>query len=253
MKIQTVTAHNIVLGDGIPKICIPITAQNPEKLKTQISNILESPCDMVEWRADFYENSDQRDICTQALEILREQMPDMPLLFTFRTKEEGGERSISMDAYESLNVHAAASGKADFVDLEYNRGEALVRRITQQIHQYGVLVIGSFHDFEKTPGKKELTEILCAMQSFGADITKAAVMPQTDRDVLELLDASLLMKEQYADRPFITMSMGRTGAVSRLTGSLTGSAVTFATAGKASAPGQMDAELVSRILPVLQS
>lgn len=35
------------------------------------------------------------------------------------------------------------------------------------------------------------------MQLLGADITKAAVMPRTERDVLELLEATLAMKEQY--------------------------------------------------------
>lgn len=244
-----VTVRSLTLGDGVPKICIPITAKDPEELKVQIRAILGSPCDMVEWRADFYT---ELGTITEALGILRGAMPDMPLLFTFRTKEEGGERSISMEEYERLNEYAAASGMVDFVDLEYNRGEARMRRLTEAVHQQGVLVIGSFHDFAKTPKKEKLVEILCAMQTVGADIVKAAVMPQSEEDVMELLEASLLMKKQYADRPFITMSMGRLGAVSRLAGGLTGSSVTFATAGKASAPGQMEAETVCRILPALQ-
>ena len=76
-------------------------------------------------------------------------------------------------------------------------------------------------------------------------------MPSRERDVLTLLDASLAMKETYADRPFITMSMSRLGSVSRLAGALTGSALTFATAGRASAPGQLEAAILSEILPVL--
>lgn len=76
-------------------------------------------------------------------------------------------------------------------------------------------------------------------------------MPQTRADVLRLLWASVQMKEQYADRPFITMSMGRMGSISRLAGTFDGSAVTFATAGRASAPGQMEASVLAQVLPSL--
>lgn len=64
-------------------------------------------------------------------------------------------------------------------------------------------------------------------------------MPQNRKDVLRLLEATVEVKEQLKDYPVITMSMGKTGMISRLTGQFSGSCVTFATAGKASAPGQL--------------
>ena len=75
----------------------------------------------------------------------------------------------------------------------------------------------------------------------GGDVVKLAVMPETGEDVLRLMAASLDMRERYADRPFVTMSMGPMGAVTRISGGLTGSAITFGTAGEASAPGQLPA------------
>ena len=75
------------------------------------------------------------------------------------------------------------------------------------------------------------------MQEMGGDVVKLAVMPETGEDVLRLMAASLDMRERYADRPFVTMSMGPMGAVTRISGGLTGSAITFGTAGEASAPG----------------
>ncbi|MNI90534.1 3-dehydroquinate dehydratase [compost metagenome] len=47
------------------------------------------------------------------------------------------------------------------------------------------------------------------------------------------------MNEQFADRPIITMSMAGKGMISRLAGELFGSALTFGSAKKASAPGQL--------------
>lgn len=263
---RVIKVKNLELGSGRPKICIPVTAANREELAVQVERILDSPCDMVEWRADFYERAgcetEDKDgaVKTAAssvswilepLALLRERLGEKVLLFTFRTKEEGGERSISPDEYRRLNEAAAASGLADLIDVELNRGEELLQGLAAFAHQKGCLVVGSFHDFSGTPSGESLTELLCRMQSLGADVTKAAVMPRTDRDVMTLLDASLAMKEQYADRPFITMSMGARGGISRLCGTLTGSALTFATAGASSAPGQMDAQLVNRVLTAL--
>ena len=247
-RIKTAAVRNMTLGDGVPKICIPVTAENREEMEKQVEQVLSGPCDMIEWRVDYYQETENADWLEQTLGYLRGLIGELPLLFTFRTKEEGGERSISMETYQEWNRRAAASGLADFVDIELNRGEELFQKLCKEIHDCCGKVIASFHDFGKTPSKKELLCILCRMQELGADVSKAAVMPVSDRDVLILLDAALEMKENYADRPYIMMSMSARGGISRLCGALSGSAVTFATAGRASAPGQMDAVLVKEVL-----
>ena len=246
---KIIEVRSITLGDGVPKICIPVTAHDERELRTQIEKILEAPCDMVEWRADFFEDYRTPGWLPEMLGILRNALGEIPLLFTFRTKAEGGEREVTLEEYEQINLEAASTGIPDLLDLELNRGERFFCDIIRKLHASGTKVIGSFHDFDQTPGKEGIIEILCTMQKCGADITKAAVMPRKEEDVLVLLEASLEMKRYKSDRPFITMSMGSLGAVSRLAGSLTGSALTFATAGRASAPGQMEAELLARLLP----
>ncbi|MCD8347957.1 MAG: type I 3-dehydroquinate dehydratase [Lachnospiraceae bacterium] len=250
-KNHAITVRNLTLGDGSPKICVPITARNPEELREQLVKVREVPCDMAELRADYYDGDP-----IEELAALRGQMPDMPILFTFRTKEEGGEREISLEEYASLNRRAAGdattAAAADFIDLEYNRGEGFLRELCRELQEKDVKVIASFHDFNQTPDPDTLVRLLCRMQELGADVTKAAVMPCNERDVLKLLQAAVEMKEKYADRPYIVMSMGRLGGVSRLAGTLTGSAVTFAAAAASSAPGQMDADLVAQVLSVLK-
>ena len=90
------------------------------------------------------------------------------------------------------------------------------------------------------------------MQTLGADIPKIALMPNCKKDVLTLLEATLEMSEQYADRPIITMSMAGTGVVSRLTGETFGSALTFGAASPASAPGQIGVHEVPQVLDIIQ-
>lgn len=90
------------------------------------------------------------------------------------------------------------------------------------------------------------------MEALGADIWKIAVMPQNGRDVLTLLDATLTMTEAEDCSPVISMSMAALGAVSRLSGEVFGSAVTFAAAGRASAPGQISVDKMSEMLDILR-
>ena len=118
-------------------------------------------------------------------------------------------------------------------------------------HGAGVKVIMSNHDFHKTPAQEDIIYRLRRMQDLGADLPKIAVMPQTPQDVLTLLSATLTMKEKYATRPIITMSMAKMGGISRVTGRLFGSAMTFGTVGQASAPGQIAIKELRELMDIL--
>lgn len=204
--------------------------------------------DLVEWRADFYEGIEQRGVREEALRMIRDSIGERPLLFTFRTAAEGGNRLISDEDYFALNEAAAKSGLTDMVDIEVNRDEDRAKELAVKLRGLGVYALGSYHDFEKTPPFQEMVDRLCRMQELGMDITKLAVMPLERRDVLELLRAAEHMETVCGDRPCVTMSMGRLGVLSRFAGGLTGSAITFGTAGKASAPGQTTAAQLRRFL-----
>ena len=111
--------------------------------------------------------------------------------------------------------------------------------------------IVSSHDFSRTPSREEMLNRLLQMEEGGADIAKLAVMPEHPEDVLELLSVTCQFSDGAGHIPLITMSMGELGCVSRLCGRIFGSAVTFGSAGCASAPGQISAEELSRILQIL--
>ena len=129
--------------------------------------------------------------------------------------------------------------------------EAQIRALVDDAHAAGVKVIMSNHDFHKTPAQEDIIYRLRRMQDLGADLPKIAVMPQSPQDVLTLLAATLTMKEKYATRPLITMSMGKSGGVSRVTGRLFGSAMTFGTVGQASAPGQIAIAKLREVMDIL--
>ncbi|MBM6895797.1 type I 3-dehydroquinate dehydratase [Pseudoflavonifractor capillosus] len=250
---NTLRVRNMELGTGIPKICVPIVGVSKEDILSQAKALLSTPVDMVEWRADWFDGVADPAQVTDVLAQLRIVLGNLPLLFTFRSNKEGGQRAMEPQAYAQLNIQAAQSGYVDLVDVEAFSGEEIVRSIIQSAHAAGVKVIVSNHDFCQTPSKDEIVSRLRRMQDFGADIPKIAVMPQSKEDVLTLLSATQEMVRLYAHGPIITMSMGGTGVISRLCGEVFGSAVTFGAAQKASAPGQMGVEQLHTVLTLLHN
>lgn len=248
-----VTVRDIKIGEGIPKICVPIVGRTQTEIIKLAKECTGLPLNLVEWRADWFEDVKDISAVLKTVKELRKVLGDIPLLFTFRTAKEGGQCTIEKDMYKELNIAVSASGLADLIDVEVFAGKALVKEVIEEAHKYGALVIASNHDFEKTPPKEELIDRLMLMQQLGADILKIAVMPRTERDVLTLLDATCTMKDQYAKCPLITMSMAGLGALSRICGETFGSAVTFASARKASAPGQIDVKALAGMLEILHT
>lgn len=246
-----VVVRNIKIGEGIPKICVPIVGVTKEEIIKEAKTFDAIPVDVVEWRVDWFEHVFETDKVKEVLAELREALKEIPILFTFRTFKEGGERAIEPEAYKKLNIAAAESGCVDLVDVEAFTGDEVVKEIIEAVHQHGVKVVASNHDFDKTPAKDDIVGRLCKMQELGADIPKIAVMPKSKEDVLTLLAATEEMNRKHADRPIITMSMAGTGVISRLCGEVFGSALTFGAAKKASAPGQMGVEDLAQVLSLL--
>lgn len=247
---NTVKVRNIEIGTGIPKICVPIIGVTKEEIVAAGKYIRGIEADIVEWRVDWYEDVFKFEKVEQTARELREILGDTPILFTFRTAKEGGEKAIEKEAYVELNRKAAKTGYVDMVDVEAFTGDDEVKAIVETAHEYGIKVIASNHDFDKTPDKDEIISRLRKMQELEADIPKIAVMPQTKRDVLTLLAATEEMYSEYADRPIVTMSMSGTGVISRICGEVFGSALTFGAAGKTSAPGQMGVEDLKTVLSI---
>lgn len=246
-----VVVRDVHIGEGIPKICVPIVGATEKNIIEEAEALKTIPVDVVEWRADWFEDVCDYSKVERVLAELRKVLGNLPLLFTFRTLREGGERDICVSDYAELNRQAARSGYVDLIDVEAFTGDEVVQEIIADVHAFGVKVVASNHDFDKTPEKEEIIRRLCWMQELGADISKIAVMPRDKKDVLTLLSATEEMVREYADRPVITMSMAGTGMISRLCGEVFGSSLTFGAASKASAPGQIDVNELDMILGII--
>lgn len=148
---RTVMRRNVEVGAGAPKVIVPIVGKTREEIVAKGRELAGIPLHVVEWRVDFYDDVFDTEKVLETLRQLREALGDTPILFTFRTKKEGGEKSIDPDAYTALNTAVAQSGNADAIDVEIFSGDEVVKGNIDAIHAAGKVVIGSNHDFDKTP------------------------------------------------------------------------------------------------------
>lgn len=248
---KKVKIDQIVIGEGKPKIIVPLVDRTESALLASAEHIQQLDCDIVEWRIDFFQDVQQTKIVTDLSHKLRKAL-NKPLLITFRTYKEGGELSLSDEKYFEIYDALIEHGCLDLIDLELFMPAERVAKTLEAAQKKGIKVIMCNHDFDKTPPKEEILSRLQQMQTKGADICKIAVMPQSSEDVLTLLEATREMYENYADRPLITMSMGALGMVSRISGQVFGSAATFGSTGTASAPGQISVTELRKIIDTLQ-
>lgn len=223
-----------------PKICVPIVETARGEIIARAREFAMLPVEMVEWRIDFYTGSERelQDIVKE----LKAALGEIELIVTLRTEAEGGEPNGSRFEYFSVIESILQQGVADYVDIEVARSEDNIRRLCTRYAGGNTKIIGSYHDFEKTPAKEEILERLQRAKEVGCAVSKLACMPSTHEDVEILLDATAAMKETAPDHPIITMSMGELGLTSRLYGGLYGSEVSFGCVGKSSAPGQISYE-----------
>ncbi|MBN6103962.1 type I 3-dehydroquinate dehydratase [Xanthomonas sp. CFBP 8703] len=247
---KVLDVRGVRIGEGAPKTIVPITATTADEALAQAARIAaNADTDIAEWRIDYLDNAlDGKALARLGPQVAR-ALHGKPLLLTFRTKAEGGARPIADADYGTLYATLLQARFADLLDVEMFRDAAVVQALVAQAHAAGVSVVMSSHDFQRTPDTAEIVARLQRQQALGADVLKIAVMPHDAGDVLKLLDATWQLRRS-SDRPLLTMAMGGTGVVSRLSGETFGQAMTFGMLGKASAPGQVE---VGRLREVLDT
>ena len=250
---NSILVRNVRIGEGIPKICVPVLGNTEKEIIEITKKVKDMDIDLMEWRADWYEDVFDYEKVKAVLQQIRDILEDIPILFTFRTKKEGGNRAVSGELYIEVNKKVCDMGIADMIDVEMFSGEEIIQEIISYAHEKNVIVVGSNHDFGGTPSKKQIITRLQLMQHFRADIIKIAVMPKNKEDVIALLLATEEMVSKHAKCPVVSMSMSKLGVISRVSGELFGSAITFASAGIASAPGQIRVESMKMVLDILRS
>lgn len=248
--LKSVNIGNLVIGEGSTKICVPVFGKNEIEI-LEAAGAVPEEADMVELRLDYYEDCMNLELVKTVLDMVHKQI-GKPLLVTLRTKIEGGEIDIPPKVYSEYVMQLIKIGGYELIDIERFQADEKIEELISAARKQGIKVILSNHDFEKTPEREELLLRLLEMEHLGADIAKIAVMPQSVEDLLLMLEITNCVAKRYAQIPIVTMAMGKLGMLSRITGGIFGSAITFGVADKSSAPGQIDAKELKTIMHLIE-
>ena len=196
--------------------------------------------DIIEWRADFL----PKEAILQVAPAIFEKFAGRELLFTLRTRAEGGEIDLDSAEYVQIIKDIAQLYQPEYIDFEYFSH----KDVFEEMLDFPNLVL-SYHNFQETP--ENMMEILSELTSLTPKVVKVSVMAHTEQDVLDLMNFTRGFKTLNPEQEYVTISMGKMGKVSRITSDVTGSSWSFASLDEASAPGQISLSSMKKIREIL--
>lgn len=241
LLLKCVEVAGLRFGEGLPKICVPLTETTMSALLEEAAHVRALPADLYEWRIDCFSGD-----VGFALSALESALAPGPLLCTMRTRQEGGAGEPVGEAYEDFLTALLERGGFQLLDIEFSHERERVERLYRKAEEKGVAVVFSRHDFSATPPEDEIVKTLVEMSRVGPCLPKYAVTPHTPEDVLTLLKAT--QRASCEVGPVITMAMGPLGKLTRVCGQVFGSCMSFGAGKNASAPGQLGAEDLRAIM-----
>ncbi len=196
--------------------------------------------DIIEWRADYL----PKEAILQVAPAIFEKFAGRELVFTLRTRSEGGEIDLSPEEYIHLIKEVAQFYQPDYIDFEYYS----YKDVFEEMLDFPNLVL-SYHNFQETP--ENMMEILSELTILNPKLVKVAVMAHTEQDVLDLMNYTRGFKTLNPEQEYVTISMGKVGKVSRITADVTGSSWSFASLDEVSAPAQISLASMKKIREIL--
>ena len=221
------------------KLVVSIMPRNIEEVQA-IDVTRYEDADIIEWRADFL----AKEAILQVAPAIFEKFAGRELLFTLRTRSEGGEIDLSSEEYVQIIKDVAQLYQPEYIDFEYFSH----KDVFDQMLDFPNLVL-SYHNFQETPDN--MMEILSELTSLTPKVVKVSVMAHTEQDVLDLMNYTRGFKTLNPEQDYVTISMGKVGKVSRITSDVTGSSWSFASLDEASAPGQISLSSMKKIREIL--
>lgn len=221
------------------RIVVPVMPRSLDEAN-QIDVTKFDGVDIIEWRADVLSKDDILHVAP----AIFEKFVGFEIIFTLRTNKEGGNIILSDDEYISIIKDINALYQPEYIDFEYFS----YRNVFDKMLEFPNLIL-SYHNFVETP--ENLMEVFSELTAVSPRVVKIAVMPKNEQDVLDLMNYTRGFKTLNPEQTYVTMSMGKLGQLTRMSGTLTGSDWTFASLDEASAPGQISLSNMKKIKDIL--
>ena len=241
--------RDLEIGSGNVKVCVPVVGCTQEDILEKITDLEKQDYDFLELRLDYFQ--DVHDMC-KVKELLQNvrQVLSRPLLLTCRSSKEGGQVDFQEQDMQALIDLVCQDDIVDMLDLEMSYDTVALFRWIEELHRHHIQVVLSSHYFDCKPDNEDIRSILDKMDVLGGDVLKVATIVNYKKDVIDVMNVTLEMSSRI-QRPLVVIGMGELGKITRIAGSLMGSAVTFASYGQESAPGQFSLEDIHIVLEAI--
>lgn len=134
-----VNIRGYCIGEGRPKVIIPIVEPTETAILKKAAEFSTLRADCVEWRIDCFEGAKDLPAIVHCAAKLRVALKDQLLLFTFRTKTEGGKVALAHEEYLHFIRTVFATDCADLIDIEFfTAGAELPALIRRSPHRPGL-------------------------------------------------------------------------------------------------------------------
>lgn len=197
---DVIKVRGIEFGTQIPRTGYRIMEHTQEGIceSARRAMELEQKPDLIEWRADCFEQIDSLRQIFTVIETLRRTIGETPLLFTLRTSLEGGNVEFSPVTYTALNKFVALNsfGMVDMIDLQLYRAE--LEYMIDAARQHSIKVILSNTTLSKTPRSTLLFNRARNMRGKGADLVRFVTRVRGAGDLENLQTLSGKLEESIA-------------------------------------------------------
>lgn len=210
-------------------ICVPITETIPETFLNAINDAAQT-ADAIELRMDYLDAAG----CRTVLEKLPQLSEEKTLLLTFRPREQGGRRDLSLPDRQNFwrVISPEIISAVTFADFEFDLVESFASEPPPIPWEK---VICSWHNFEETPD--DLIQRYDRLAATPAAVVKIATMANRIGDNLRVFE---LLDHARGKKPVIALAMSLAGIPTRILSPSRGGLLTFGSLrrGAESAAGQ---------------
>ena len=226
----------------LPRVCVAVIGADPNQIVEKAEALVRDNS-FLEFRLDYLTKP---GLALPRIKRFTESHPGTVVIATCRRVSSGGKFKGSIASQLDILGKASASG-CQLVDVELQTASKCKPEQLQKLRSRAALIL-SFHDFR---GTKKLDETLEKMLAYPADFYKVVSTATTLSDNVAMIK---FLGRQGDRHSLVSMCMGEQGIISRVLGVRAGSVFTFAsaTAGEATAPGQVTAQELRNVYRIEQ-
>lgn len=230
-KVQFNMGEKHVMGGKRFIRCFMLKERTKNDILEAARNVARYNPEMVEWRVDYCLPMDSskftEDYWKNTLKEIKEILPDVPMLMTFRVKKEGGKTWYPDALRLKMACALVGTGLVEYCDCEIDNDIDYINTLKDACVKSDTKFVVSQHKWTETPGNEEIAATFRECVEKGADLPKFYLMATNYDDAVRTSVVTKKLREEELDMPIIICAMGDTGLITRTLGGCMGADFEF--------------------------